>query len=136
MTAASVTGGLCSFHLRQMAVAACRLWKKFPFAGQFFVQVAALLPQAAGRFLRFPQTFPNLWQFEHSLGIFFDSYSCALIEAWQRLGSLKISWEFAVLGKVTRNKGKFVLVVPSAQGRRADDIYLTLMTSNPKSISP
>jgi hypothetical protein len=31
---------------------------------------------------------------------------------WQRLGSLKISWDFAVLGKVIMNRGMFMVVVP------------------------
>jgi hypothetical protein len=31
---------------------------------------------------------------------------------WQRLGSLKISYDFAILGKAMRNMGRFTVVVP------------------------
>jgi hypothetical protein len=32
---------------------------------------------------------------------------------WQRFVSRKMSWDFAVLGKVIRNKGRFGVDVPS-----------------------
>jgi hypothetical protein len=35
------------------------------------------------------------------------------MEMWQRLGSLNMSWDFVVLGRVTRNKGRVIFVVPS-----------------------
>jgi hypothetical protein len=35
------------------------------------------------------------------------------MDMWQRLGSLKMSWDFAVLGRVIRNKGRFLVVVSS-----------------------
>jgi hypothetical protein len=56
------------------------------------------------------------------------------MEMWQRLESLKTSWGFVVLGRVTRNNGK-VTGVPSGD-RRAVDICLTLTTSNLRSTSP
>jgi hypothetical protein len=51
---------------------------------------------------------------------------------WQRLGSRKISWDFAVLGKVIRKKGKFMCFDPSGSDRRVAVIFLTLITSNPR----
>jgi hypothetical protein len=57
------------------------------------------------------------------------------MEMWQSLESLKISGDFAVLGRVTRNRGRFTGLDPSGD-RRLDDICLTLMTSNPRSTSP
>jgi hypothetical protein len=50
-------------------------------------------------------------------------------------GHLKRSWDFAALGKVTRNRGKAMDVEPSVD-RRAVDICLTLITSKPRSTSP
>jgi hypothetical protein len=32
--------------------------------------------------------------------------------------SLEISWDFAVLGRVMRNKGRFLVIVPSEGARR------------------
>jgi hypothetical protein len=37
---------------------------------------------------------------------------------WQRAGSRNISWDFAVLGKVIRKKGRFMVVDPSVGDRR------------------
>jgi hypothetical protein len=37
-----------------------------------------------------------------------DLYVSTLIAMWQRLGRWKIPWDFAVLGKVTRKRGRFV----------------------------
>jgi hypothetical protein len=51
---------------------------------------------------------------------------------WQRLGSLKISWDFAVLGKVMTNKGMFMAVVPAGGDWRVAVICLTLITSKPR----
>jgi hypothetical protein len=58
------------------------------------------------------------------------------MEMWQRLGSLKISCNFAVLGKVIRNKGRLLVVVPSEDDLRVDVICLTLITSKPRFTSP
>jgi hypothetical protein len=51
---------------------------------------------------------------------------------WQRLCSQKISWDFVVLGKVIRKRGRFMFVDPSEGDRRVDVICLTLITSNPR----
>jgi hypothetical protein len=45
---------------------------------------------------------------------------------WQRLVSLKIPWDFAVFGKVMRNKGRWMLVVPSVGYQQVADICFTL----------
>jgi hypothetical protein len=55
------------------------------------------------------------------------------MEMWQRLFRLKISWDLAVLGRVIRKRGRFL--VPSEDDRRVV-ICLTLTTSNPKLIRP
>jgi hypothetical protein len=39
--------------------------------------------------------------------------STTLIAMWQRHGRWKISWDFAVLGKVMRNRGRFMILDPS-----------------------
>jgi hypothetical protein len=57
------------------------------------------------------------------------------MEMWQRLDNLSRSWYFVVLGRVTRNNGKVICVVPS-EDLLAIDICLTLITSKPWSISP
>jgi hypothetical protein len=54
---------------------------------------------------------------------------------WQRRERWNISWDFAVLGRVTRNSGRLTGLDPSGD-RRVDDICLTLTTSNPRSTSP
>jgi hypothetical protein len=56
------------------------------------------------------------------------------MEMWQRLESLKTTWDFVVLRRVTRNKGN-VMGVPSGD-RRAVDICLKLITSNSRPTSP
>jgi hypothetical protein len=55
---------------------------------------------------------------------------------WQRLGSLKISCDFAILGKVMKNKRWFVGVLPLGGDQRMVVICLTLITSKPRLISP
>jgi hypothetical protein len=55
---------------------------------------------------------------------------------WQRLGSLNIYWVFAVLGKVMRNRGMFMVVDPSEVGQWVAVICLTLIMSKPKLTSP
>jgi hypothetical protein len=55
---------------------------------------------------------------------------------WQRLGRRKISWNFAALGKVTRNRERFMILDSSGADRRAPVTCLTLTTSKPELISP
>jgi hypothetical protein len=59
-----------------------------------------------------------------------------LIEIWQRFGSLKISWDLAVLDKVMRNRGMFMVVVTSLGDWRVAVICLTLITSKPRLTNP
>jgi hypothetical protein len=58
------------------------------------------------------------------------------MEMWQKLCRLKISCDFAVLYNVMRNKGRFLVVVPSESDRRVVVICLTLTTSNPRVSNP
>jgi hypothetical protein len=62
-------------------------------------------------------------------------YASALIKIWQRIVNFNISWDSDVLGKVIRKRGIFT-VVPSVRDRRAVDICLTLITSNPRFTNP
>jgi hypothetical protein len=55
---------------------------------------------------------------------------------WQRLCSGKISWDFAVLDKVIKKRGKFMVVDPSEGDRWVAVISLTLITSNPRLTNP
>jgi hypothetical protein len=59
-----------------------------------------------GGCLQFAQMWLNCWQLWHCKGILV-LYVSTLIVVWQRLGSQKISWDFAVLGKVLRNRMRF-----------------------------
>jgi hypothetical protein len=56
------------------------------------------------------------------------------MEMWQRYWSFKI-WDFAVLGRVIRNKGRFLFALPS-EGDWREVICLTLITSDPRVTSP
>jgi hypothetical protein len=59
------------------------------------------------------------------------------MEMWQGLGRWNISCDFAVLGKVMRNRRRFLVVVfPSADDRRVVVICLRLGTSKSRFISP
>jgi hypothetical protein len=55
---------------------------------------------------------------------------------WQRLGRRKISWDFGVLGKVTRKSGRVKTLVSSGGDRRVVVICVTLITSKPRLTSP
>jgi hypothetical protein len=49
---------------------------------------------------------------------------------------VEISWDFVVLGKVIRDRLKFMVVDASEGDRRVSVICLTLITSNPRLTSP
>jgi hypothetical protein len=53
-----------------------------------------------------------------------------------KVGTLKISCDFAVLGNVIRNKGRFFVFPLSEDGRRVVINCLTLITSKPRFTSP
>jgi hypothetical protein len=52
------------------------------------------------------------------------------------VGQFEKSWDFAVLGKVLRNKGRLTICDPSGGVRPTVVISLTLMTSKPRLIRP
>jgi hypothetical protein len=52
------------------------------------------------------------------------------------LSSWKISWDFAVLGKVIRKRRRFIGFDPSGGYRRVAVICLMLITSKPRLTSP
>jgi hypothetical protein len=54
----------------------------------------------------------------------------------QRAVKWKISWDFDILGKVMRYRGIFLDRVLSDGDQWVVDIWLTLMMSKPRSISP
>jgi hypothetical protein len=70
-----------------------------------------------------------LW---HCVRDFWVLYSSILIAMWQRLGRWNISWDFAVLGKVTRKSGREMTLDSSEGDRRMVVICLTLTTSKPR----
>jgi hypothetical protein len=73
------------------------------------VQVATTAPQTTGWLLA---VFPNVAELLAVIAsLFLALYCSTLIEIWQRFGSLKISWDFAILGKVMRNKGMFMRTI-------------------------
>jgi hypothetical protein len=59
-----------------------------------------------------------------------------MIAIYQRLGSLNISWNFAVLGKFIRKRGRSMVFNPSGGDRRVVIVCLTLITSKPRLTSP
>jgi hypothetical protein len=63
-------------------------------------------------------------------------YASTLIAIWQRVGGLNISWNFDVLGKVMRKRGRFTVDDPSAGDLRVADSCVALMTSKPRPTNP
>jgi hypothetical protein len=55
---------------------------------------------------------------------------------WQRLGSRKISWDFAVLVKIIKKRGKFMGFDPSGDDQQVAVTCLKLITSKPRLTSP
>jgi hypothetical protein len=55
---------------------------------------------------------------------------------WQRVLKRKISLDFAVLGKVMRNRERCLNRVPSDGDRQVVVICLSLIMSKPRSMSP
>jgi hypothetical protein len=79
--------------------------------------------------LQLGPTWLNYWQLYHCVRTVGALYASSLNTIWQRLVISNISWDFYVLCKVTRKRGKFTVDVPSAGDRMAVDICLTLVTS-------
>jgi hypothetical protein len=92
------------FFFRQPTVAACWGGRCIPFLGALLLQVITPAPQAAGRLLAFTQKWPNFWQLWHCVRPFWTVYTSTLIAMWKWLVSRKISWDFAVPGKVIRKR--------------------------------
>jgi hypothetical protein len=86
--------------------------------------------------LQFAQTWPNCWQFLDCVRPFSAPYASTLIATWQGLGSRKISWDFDVLGKVIRKRGRFKVFDTSGGDRRMVVIYLALITTKLRLTSP
>jgi hypothetical protein len=100
------------------------------------VQVPAPAPHTMGRL---PAVSPDVAKLLAVMALreFTQPYmQSTLMEMWQRLFRLKISCNFADLGKVIRNKGRFLVIVPSEGDRRVVVICLTLTMSNPRVTSP
>jgi hypothetical protein len=86
--------------------------------------------------LQFAQTWPNCWQLLHCVRALWDLYTSTLIARSQRLGRWKMSCDFALLDRVMRKKGRFVILDISGGNRRLIVIYLTLTTSKSRLTSP
>jgi hypothetical protein len=59
-----------------------------------------------------------------------------MIATWQRLGRPKIPWDFAVLGRFTRNRARFIILDSSGGDRRVAVVCLTLTPSMPRLTRP
>jgi hypothetical protein len=123
------------FTLRQLTVAASRSRRLVPLLRAVLVQVAAPTPHAAGRLFAVGPNVAKLLAVktlgERGLGFIRLYLHGDMAEA----GQLEDCGDFSVLGRVTRNRGRFTILDASGD-RRVDVICLTLMTSNPRSSSP
>jgi hypothetical protein len=88
------------------------------------VQVTGPTPHASWRLLAVSPDMAEFLAVRPVLAL----YASTLIAIWQRLVSFIISWDFVVLGKVMRKRGRFTVDVPSAGDQREVDICLTLIT--------
>jgi hypothetical protein len=89
-------------------------------------------PQAAGRLIAVCSDVAELlavWALRKTiLSSTYLHSDCDAAEACRR----KMSWDFVVLVKVIRKRGRFMIVDPSEGDRRVVVICLTLITSNPR----
>jgi hypothetical protein len=100
------------------------------------VQVATPIPQTARWSLTICPNLAELLAIVALCKFVLNPVSSALIAIWQRAVSLKTSYDFVVRGKVIRYKGRFMVWVPSVCDQRIVVISLTLVMSEPRSISP
>jgi hypothetical protein len=108
--AAPIVGGMGFFSSRQLQHAGVDV--VFPFSGHSLCRYSPPHHKQRGGCLQFAQTWPNCWQLWHCVREFWVLYVSTLIAMWQRLCRWKVSWNFAVLGKVTRKRGRFVFWTP------------------------
>jgi hypothetical protein len=94
--------------------------------------MTAPAPQAAGRLLA---VCPDMAKLLAAMTLQ-KTIPPALIAMWQRLGSRKISWDFAILGKVIRKRWRFMVFHPSGGDGLVAVICLTLITSKLRLTSP
>jgi hypothetical protein len=79
---------------------------------------------------------PNCWQLWHCIRAFWALYASTLIALWQKFGKHNISCTFAILGKVTRKRGRFMILDSAGGDRRVAVICLTQTTSKLRFPSP
>jgi hypothetical protein len=120
MPTAAVVGGMRFLSFSQLAVAACRCRRCILFLRTVSMQVATPTPQTAGRLLAVG---PDVAKFLavvalrkgvlRFVGLYLDGNVA-------ESGHLNRSWDFFVFGRVTRNKGRVICVVPSEDLRAVD----------------
>jgi hypothetical protein len=85
------------------------------------VQVTALALQTAGSLLAVCPDVVELLVVMALHKTILSSICLYLIEMWQRLGSQKMYWDFAVLGNIIRKGRSLWLLIP----RDATDVWLS-----------
>jgi hypothetical protein len=100
------------------------------------VQVPAPAPQTTGWLFA---VCPDVAELLAVVRALWDLYASILIAMWQRLGRWKISWDFAVLGKVTRKRGRFIILDSSGGDRRVvvmmNSIFSDITTCRPLKVN-
>jgi hypothetical protein len=111
MSAALIIGGMGVFSFRQPTVAACWDGRYIPFLRALLVRVTVPAPQAVWRLLALCSDVAKLQAVMALRKTILSSIclypDCDVAEAWQWLGSWKISWDFTVLEKVIRKRGGY-----------------------------
>jgi hypothetical protein len=100
--AASIVGGMRFLSVHQLALAACQYRFHTALFQAFLVKVSTPTPHSRERLLAVSPDMAEL------LAV------VTLTAIWQSLISLNILWDFDIIGKVTRTRGIFTVVVPSA----------------------
>jgi hypothetical protein len=100
------------FSLCQPAVTASWSGSSVLFFRTLFVQVAAPAPQTTGRLLTVCPNVAELLAVVALRKAVLSPVCSTPIAMWQRAIKRKISWDFAILDKVMRNRGEFWIGFP------------------------
>jgi hypothetical protein len=118
--------------LCHLAITARWCGRRVSAFGTLIVQVTAPAPHTTGRL---PAVGPDVPKLLAVMALHKASLSTIGLHTngdVPRLDNLKISWDFAVLGRVIRNNGRVFFYAPSVGDRRVVVICLTLMISKPR----
>jgi len=106
MSAATVVGG-CGLQLQQLGVDSY-----LSFSGHYlWIWTPPHHTQRAGC-LQLAQTWPNFWQLQHCISIFWALCASTLMTTWLSLVKLKTSGDFSLRARVTRKNRRFTILVP------------------------